>query len=436
MKKLIFLISLVLTFLTLSFYSYAYEVLEQEPNNEILKAQLIPLNKKVLGIMHHEDGLDHYKVLLPSTGKVRVKFYDVPSTCVMLVQIVGFGASQKNFDNRVDKTIDYTFNASSKEGYIIISFPVKVAELHIPKQWSARKCYEKGDYRLTPFGDGSTKNVPFTYQGHSIGLPVSYGFSVTLEGSSSSQTQQVQPVFLPKELNPNKPGRYIFEDEELFKVKPELNRNFPLNETIVGYMHYGDYTDNFQFKLPSKGTVKVRFSTNAYDCDFFITAIDFQNKPGLTKRQIKVKGSQISEMTFTAEGTIGVINVTRDLMTSKQMCNDKVCVTQCSPNGPIYYASSPKDRGIMPFPPEGTTFDNKPVMSMITYYLSVSMIEEKRAELNVVPDGVSFLKGDYNSNELKLQDFWEDKSSGLFKGCGKMERLSLIWENQRKEKEK
>ncbi|WP_297211432.1 hypothetical protein, partial [Thermodesulfovibrio sp.] len=96
----------------------------------------------------------------------------------------------------------------------------------------------------------------------------------------------------------------------------------------------------------------------------------------------------------------------------------------------------PKDRGIMPFPPEGTTFDNKPVMSMITYYLSVSMIEEKRAELNVVPDGVSFLKGDYNSNELKLQDFWEDKSSGLFKGCGKMERLSLIWENQRKEKEK
>ncbi|MEJ5227572.1 hypothetical protein [Thermodesulfovibrio sp.] len=428
MKKLIFLISLVLTFLTLSFYSYAYEVLEQEPNNEILKAQLIPLNKKVLGIMHHEDGLDHYKVLLPSTGKVRVKFYDVPSTCVMLVQIVGFGAPQKNFDNRVDKTIDYTFNASSKEGYIIISFPVKVAELHIPKQWSARKCNEKGDYRLTPFGDGSTKNVPFTYQGHSIGLPVSYGFSVTLEGSSSSQTQQVQPVSLPKELNPNKAGRYVYEEEGLLKMNPELNRNFPLNETIAGYMHFGDYTDNFQFKLPSKGTVKVRFSTNAYDCDFFITAVDFQNKPGLTKRQIKVKGSQISEMTFTAEGTIGVIHVARELMTSKQMCNDKVCVTQCSPNGPLYYAPPPPKDEIrsIPTPPAGATFDNKPVGSPIVYFLSVSMVEEKRAELTVVPEGWSFFKGNYNSNELKLQDFWEDKSSGLFKGCGKMERLSLI----------
>lgn len=145
---------------------------ETEPNTLPEQANVIRVGEAVMGIF--EDSFDHFRVSLPSTGKVTVTVSGCPAGGNVQLGVKDFGYTGWEESNGRGQ-VSLTFNATSPNGLIWLKPTFHGSSCG--KDWCIARFVPNGPYNVTK----RSPSLPGTYEGVAIHPEVNYQLTVVAE---------------------------------------------------------------------------------------------------------------------------------------------------------------------------------------------------------------------------------------------------------------
>ena len=152
--------------------NFSFALTEREPNNTKEQANLIQSGDTVTGLL--QDQYDHYKVTLPSTGRVVVTVAGCPRGGQVQVGATGFGYTGWQDSNGSDE-VTLSFEAKKQTGIIWV-MPTFAGSV-CGSDWCAARFTADGPYHVTK----PSPEVPASHQGTPVLAAAQY--SLTLRQS-------------------------------------------------------------------------------------------------------------------------------------------------------------------------------------------------------------------------------------------------------------
>jgi len=173
---------------------------EKEPNNQANQATPIEFGKPVKGIVHANDGQDHFTLTAPGPGTITVTLSNAPAECRFQVGALGFQkdtASSLGWEDSVaGKPFQWSFPAKGNcAGYVWVQ-PAGILSSASLGDNMFVLCHKDGPWHVRPYPDRPPANVPKTFENLPVAGPIEYTLVVTFlpEGGVAPPPTASQPV--------------------------------------------------------------------------------------------------------------------------------------------------------------------------------------------------------------------------------------------------
>jgi hypothetical protein len=168
---------LILTFCLLLHDDPAWAASEVEPNTLPEQANLIRVGDAVTGLF--EDSFDHFRVNLPSAGKVTVTLTGCPGGGNVQLGVKDFGHTGWEESNG-RSSVSLTFDAKSTNGLVWVK-PTYLGSA-CGKDWCVARFAPNGPYHVTK----RSPHLPGTHEGVSVQPEVYYQLTVTHQAAGAA----------------------------------------------------------------------------------------------------------------------------------------------------------------------------------------------------------------------------------------------------------